>query len=294
MRTARVSLSLGVCLVLAIATVQAERRSFQYYEIVIPGAVSSTAQGINAGGAIVGDYRDASGRTYGYVWDRGEVTTIDYPGALGTIARGIDPSGDIVGTYRLPGEPPVTSHGFLLRTDGTFVNVDYPGHTSTVVQRILPDGTILGCRHDTDTMMTMRGVVMSRESNEETDAFASMHNGATPDGKLIVGFFRNMMTSRVEGYAIEDGEFTPFVVPGSIQTAAWDVNPRGEIAGVYTDLAGRVHGFVRDGDEYLSLDVPGATATRAFGINAGGDVVGGYVDAAGVTRAFFASRTRQQ
>lgn len=293
MRTTRVGLSLGVCLILAMATVQGERRSFVYHEIVIQGAVSRTAQGVNAGGTIVGEYRDAAGRTHGYVWDRGEVTTIDYPGASFTMARGIGPSGEVVGNYRLPGEPVLTSHGFLLRTDGTFVNVDYPGHITTIPQRILPDGTILGCRHDTDTMVTMRGVVMTRDSNDETDAFASMHNGATPDGQMIVGLFTNMMTGRGEGYVIEDGALTPFVVPGSNFTAAWDVNPRGEIVGVYRDAANRFHGFLRDGDDHLSLDVPGATATRAFGINAGGDVVGAYVDAAGATRAFFASRTRR-
>jgi uncharacterized membrane protein len=302
MRTARAVFAVGACVIVTIATLQGDRRaSFVYHEVVVPGALSVDAQGINARGDIVGGYRDAAGRNHGYLWKRGEVTTIDYPGAAFTLARGISPRGDIVGNYRMPGEPAVNSHGYLLKRDGTFVNIDYPGHTNTVPQRILPDGTILGCLHDTDMMMTMRGVLMGRRGNEETDAFASMHNGATPDAELIVGFFRNMMTDRVEGYVIEDGEFTPFVVPGSIQTgssppgfpatAAWDVNPRGEIVGVYTDPAGRLHGFVRDDDDYLTLDVPGATATRAFGINAGGDVVGAFVDGAGVTRAFIASRT---
>jgi hypothetical protein len=103
-----------------------------------------------------------------------------------------------------------------------------------------------------------------------------------------------MMTGRGEGYLVDAGQFTPFVVPGSRSTAAWDVNPRGEIVGVYQDAANRFHGFVRDGDDYDSLDVPGATATRAFGINAGGDVVGAYVDGTGRTRAFIAIRTRSQ
>jgi probable HAF family extracellular repeat protein len=118
-----------------------------------------------------------------------------------------------------------------------------------------------------------------------------MNNGATPDGRRIVGLFTNMMTGRGEGYVIEDGLFTPFAVPGSASTAAWDVNPRGQIVGVYTDAANRVHGFLWDGDAYLTLDVPGATATRAFGINARGQVVGAFVDTAGVTRPFLATPT---
>jgi uncharacterized membrane protein len=271
--------------------VRADRPTFTFSEIIVPGAVFANAQGINAGGDIVGIYRDGAGKTRGYVWRRGEVTTIDYPGAVLTGARGIGPDGQIIGTYRLPGEPSVNVHGFLLNQDGTFASLDYPGHTNTIPQRILPDGTILGCRHDNDTMDTMRGIVMLPDgTNTETDTFASMHNGATPDGSLIVGLFTNMVTERTEGYVIEDGQFTSFVVPGSNLTAVWDVNARGEIVGVYRDAANRTHGFVRDGNEYLTLDVPGATITRAFGINAGGDVVGAFVDGAGRTRAFAATR----
>jgi probable HAF family extracellular repeat protein len=292
MRTAPAALTLGACLVAAMTTVRGDGRSFRYSEIVVPGAVFSNAQGINAGGDIVGFSFDAAGKSHGFVWKQGEVATIDYPGAAGTQARGIGPGGDIVGTYSMPGEPAVNIHGYLLTTDGVFSQVDFPGHTNTIPQRILGNGTIVGCYHDWDTMETMRGILMRPGAdNSETDAFASMQNGATPDARLLVGFYLDMMAGRLEGYVIEDGVFTPFVVPGSNLTAAWDVNPRGEIVGVFRDAANRTHGYVRDGNEYLAIDYPGATATRAFGINAGGDVVGAYV-AGGVTRAFVASRTR--
>lgn len=292
MKMSRFVLTVALSLLGTVTGIRADR-GFVYSEVVVPGAVFANAQGINAGGDIVGVYRDAFGKTHGYLWRRGEVTTIDYPNAAITEARGIGASGEIVGSYRLPGEPAVNVHGFLLTKDGTFVNVDYPGHINTIPQRILPDGTVLGCRHDTDTMGTMNGIVMTPAGvNTETDAFASMHNGATPDLSLVAGLFTNMMTGRVEGYVIEDGVFTEFVVPGSRQTAAWDVNPRGEIVGVYADMNGRIHGFVRDGDSYQTIDVPEATITRVFGINAGGDVVGAYVDAAG-THAFVGSRTRR-
>lgn len=295
MKRTRAAFVLPACLFATITAVRADRPAFYFSEIIVPGAILTNAQGINAGGDVVGIYRDAAGIVRGFVWRRGEVTAIDYPGAAITEARGIGPDGDIIGTYRMPGEPTVNVHGFMLRQDGTFAGLDYPGHTSTIPQRILPNGAILGCRHDHDTMDTMRGVVMMPDgTSAETDAFASMHNGATPDGSLIVGLFTNMMTGRGEGYVIEEGQFTPFVVPGSNLTSAWDVNPRGEIVGVYRDAANRVHGFVRDGDDYVTLDVPGATTTRAFGINAGGDVVGAFVDAAGRTRAFVATRTRKE
>lgn len=291
MRISRRALAVAVCVLATVVGIRADRR-FAYSEVVVPGAVFANAQGINAGGDIVGIYRDAAGRTHGYVWERGAVTTIDYPGAIYTDARGISSGGDIIGAYRMPGEPAVNFHGYLLKREGTLLNVDYPNHTNTIPQRILPDGTILGCRHDHDLMDTMRGIRMGPAGNEEIDEFASMHNGGTPDASLIAGLFTNMMTGRGEGYVVEDGQFTTFAVPGSNFTAAWDVNPRGEIVGVYSDAANRFHGFVRDGEDYITLDVPGATATRAFGINAGGDVVGAFVDVTGRTRAFVASRTR--
>jgi len=264
-------------------------RTFEYSWIEVEDALTTTAFGINAGGDIVGSYVDSDGAVHGYRLRGGAFTTIDFPGAAGSLARGIGPGGDIVGGYWLPGEPAPNEHGFLLTRQGVFLPVDVPGHISTIAQRILPDGTILGCRHDTDTMHTMRGVVISGAGVEEIAAHASMHNGATPDMRRIAGLFTNMATGRTEGYLVDDGVFTPFVVPGSLMTAAWDVNPLGEVVGVYRDAAG-FHGFVLGSDGYSFLDVPGAAATRAFGTNSRGDVVGTFV-LGGKTRGFLARRT---
>jgi uncharacterized membrane protein len=292
MSPARAAVALSACLVAISAVGGADGRSFDYSEIVVPGATFANAQGINAAGDVVGAYRDATGKVRGFLSSRGVVSSIEYPGAAVTEARGIGPHGVIVGTYRMAGEPSVNAHGFRLAVDGTFTNVDYPGHTNTIAQRILPNGTILGCRHDHDTMQTMRGVVIPADGPpSETDTFASMHNGASPDGSRVVGFFMDMMTGRSESYVIDKGEFTAFAVPGSTLTSAWDVNARGEIVGVYRDAANRIHGFLRDGDHYTTLDFPGAAITRAFGINAGGDVVGAFVDGTGRTGAFIARRT---
>lgn len=268
--------------------------SFTFTTADVPGAIATTPQDISADGAIVGSFRDANG-THGFLVRGGALTTIDYPGAAVTEARGIASDGTIVGSYRLPGEPAVNSHGFRRTPQGEFHKVDYPGHTSTIAQRILDDGTILGCRHGTDQMDTMRGVVMARVGTDETDTYASMHNGATPDRRRIAGLYTNMnagATPRTESYVIDDGVFKPFVVPGSTFTVAWDVSPRGEVVGAFRDASGVVRGYVLTRDGFIPLNAPNATATRAFGINAGGDVVGVYVDASGVTHGFLARRPR--
>jgi len=137
---------------------------------------------------------------------------------------------------------------------------------------------------------------MERSGNSEIEAFASMNNGATPDQSRIVGLWTNMMAeggARSEGYVIDNGQFSSFVVPGSNFTQAWDVNPAGEVVGVQrTGTA--FHGFVLTAaGDYVAIDFPEATATRAQGINARGDVVGSYVKG-GKTSGFLARRTNSQ
>ena len=278
----------ALLLVVLVTTGAAAARSLTFITIDFPGAVLTNAQGINAQGEIVGAYTDTAGRTHGFLLSGGQFSSIDVPNSRVTFARGIGPGGDIVGTYVAQVETTnVPAHGFLLTKHGEFRAVDFPGHINTIPQRILPDGTILGCYHDTDTMGTMHGMSYSRGGWDEIPEGMSMHNGATPDGKLIVGLFTDM-DNRQKGYFVDRGRFIPFEVPGATQTAAWDINPSRVTVGVYRDAAGKFHGFQYDGESFGTVDVPGATATRVFGINAHGDMVGAYVDAGGRTHGFLA------
>src|SRR5205807_755152 len=161
---------------------------------------------------------------------------IDFPGAAATDARGIAPAGDIVGTYRQAGEPGINFHGYLLTKQGEFFHVDFPGQLNTMAQRILADGTILGCYHDTDFMDSMHGMVVSRDGLSGFDMGMTMHTGATPDGKKIVGLLNAAGGSR--GYLLDGLNFIPFDFPGSTFTQAYDINPSGDIAGFYRDAAG--------------------------------------------------------
>lgn len=259
----------------------------EYSTIAPAGARASTAFGINSRGEAVGTFVDQNGVQHGFVWKNGEFRSIDVPGARATAARGISPDGDIVGNYSLPVDPPgLGSRGFLLTKHGEFVDVHFPGHTWVIPQRILPDGSILGCYHDHDQMESMRGVVIGKDGASEIDAFGSMNNGATPDRQLMVGFWFNMMDNQQQGYTIENGVFSSFMVPGSTATNAWDVNPEGSIVGVYS-VGAAVRGFVKTGETYLTIQYPGSTGTRVFGVNPRGDLVGNYV-LGGVTRAFLA------
>lgn len=299
MRNPKVWLMAGVLVFALTAGIETpaarsqDRQGFDYYSFdALPDASSTSLQGINARGDMVGAYTK-NGVTHGFLWSDSVLTTIDYPGARSTEARGINSRGDIVGAYRVSAEPPVNIHGYLLPKNGDGpVPLDFPGHTSTIPQRITANGLILGCRHDTDTMGTMRGITMNAKDSSdvgETDAFASMHNGAAADGGLIVGLYTDMDTNRGRGYLLYGGtEFVPFDVPGSTFTAAWDVNPSGAVVGVYRDAANVPHGFVWSGLQFESIDFPGAVATRAIGINSRGTIVGSYNEPGGRTRGFVA------
>ena len=273
---------------------------FHFSSIDYPGAVLTNAQGINPGGDIVGFYTDSSGKQHGFLLSNGNFSSLDFPGATVTLARGIAPDGDIVGSYSasVGTQPPATIHGFLL-SQGNYSEVQFPGHLGTIAQRIMPNGDIFGCLHDTDTSSTMYGMMRTAAGYTALNIQNSMNNGATPDGNRIVGFHMDM-AGLFHGYLIDYGTFTPFDVPGSNLTQAWDMNPEGNIVGVFRDTSGKFHGFVESSDAVLSrsgefspIDFPQATATRAFGTNPRGDVVGAYVDAAGKTHGFVLSKGGQ-
>jgi hypothetical protein len=110
---------LGITLALTLAplgaasaqgTVQAQGT---FATIDVPGAVSTTASGINASGQITGWYRLGSEtRDHGFILSGGQFRTIDPPGSINTRAFGLNPRGDVVGFYRAADG---SDHGFLLK-----------------------------------------------------------------------------------------------------------------------------------------------------------------------------------
>jgi hypothetical protein len=294
-------------------------KPYTFTRFDVPGAFQTIPSGINADGVIVGWYFSGTGCpaapcvVRGFILEDGVYTTVSYRNPAGTEAfitqlRGIGPSGEIVGSYRMPGEPPVNFHGFLRTREGDFVSVDYPGHINTIPQRILPNGTILGCYHDTDMMATMHGMLRDKDGFSAIDQMASMHNGATPSGRTITGLFTDM-TGKPRGYVIDDGVFTPFDVPNSVGTAAWDMSPSGTIVGLFAPAgASTIHGFVLeqwrvvDGSvsgTYTTITFPvspsvNANYTDVFGINASGDIVGKFREGpTGPFHGYIATRKRE-
>jgi uncharacterized membrane protein len=283
-----------------------DEQQLRFAPIDVSGAKATTASGINTRGDVVGSYTDTGTppRLHGFLLRDGHISTIDYPGAMFTALRGINSKGDIVGTAQFtPSLPGGDVHGFVLR-DGEFTSVQFPGHLNTVAVAITDRGEVVGCYHDKDTMGTMHGFIFADGQYTALDGVdpplpdkpASMNNGVTRNGDLIVGLWTDMMAMRTRGFfrTPDDGAFVPFDVPGSVSTAAWSVNRSGEVVGVYADMSTppKNHGFLMRHGDFVSIDYPaqGVRGTAAFGINRQGHVVGQFADSAGVVHGFLLVR----
>ena len=288
-----------MALMVPCASVGAERPlEYIFTTIDPPGATDGFALDIGPGGEIVGSYLSSIDKKWhGFILRAGEFTTIDYPRNDVTFIRpgGIAPSGDIAGWYTAGG----INHGFLLTKEGEWSTVDYPGRPNTQWFRILPDGTLVGCAYTAINTASMRAVVLGRDGNVELDRPCTCYLGATPDGKTLVGNYREGPGYKNNiAFVIDNGVFTSIPYPGSLMSLAFDVTPDGKmIVGSYNFDGVTTHGYVveRRGAsvadwEFISIEVPGAAITQVYGCNSAGDLVGRYKDATGF-HLFLASRS---
>jgi uncharacterized membrane protein len=282
--------------VVAVWSVALMAKPVRFITIDYPGAVKTTAYGINPAGDIVGSYVDAANREHGFVLRDGSFSSFDWPGSTWTRGWGINPSGDIVGQYGWLANGSNTVHGFLLKS-GEFFAIDVPNQPNTMPVKINPGGTVVGCYHVASNsagainLNTMFGFVWDAGGISASSTARTMHNGVNPDGDVVGLLYA--ANGRVEqSYLIHDGVTTFFQFLGSLATQAWDINPSGTIVGFHrTSLSGpnQFHGFVLQDGAMTSLDVEGATDTRAYGISANGDIVGVFVNTTG-THGFLLSR----
>jgi hypothetical protein len=131
-------LTAAACVAAMAVAGRAAERGLVFTAIDFPGAVLTNAQGINAGGEIVGFYNDAAtpSKTHGFVLSGGQFQSIDFPAARTTLARGIGPAGDIVGSYQTQTETGgLPNHGFLLNRRGEFAQVDFPSIETLLLDR---------------------------------------------------------------------------------------------------------------------------------------------------------------
>ena len=242
--------------------------------IDFPNASATRAMSINAAGDIVGAYT-IGGVTHGYLFRRGNFTSIDFPGSVFTEIWGINPRGDMIGRYRIAGDGTNRTRGFFLSHE-TFTDISVGTHLHTLPTGISASGDIVGCFHDTNFLVDMRGYLQRGGAVSGFVGPSTMHNGVRPGGDTIVGISFETATI-VHSYVVTNNALTPFDFPGATFTEAWDVNASGTVVGYYNPVTS--HGFVRDNNGLRTVDVEGSLWTRIFGINPQGDIVGSFADA---------------
>ena len=244
----------------------------QFATLDVPGALATIARGISPTGDIVGQYTapvslaplgspaycPAAGSTActkGFLYSKGEFSTVLFPGHPGAIPGRITPDGSVYGCY----------------------------HDFDVMNSMFSAAwTRFG-----DTSLAAGGGELS---NPTLSFPNSMHGGATPDGSVLVGFYVDMTTNHQHGYVVRNGFLQTYDVPGSTLTTVWDINPEQEMVGTYKDVSGKQHGFLQrpDGSAPITIDYPNAVATVAMGINPEGAIVGQYADTTGHTHGLLA------
>jgi probable HAF family extracellular repeat protein len=118
---------------------------FPFNPVDFPGALATTANGINTSGTIVGSYCvhtsycDLVFFDHGFMDNNGAFTTIDFSGASTTAINGINDAGDMVGGYSAGGP----FHGWL-RRGGVFTTIDLPGAKYSAAEGINKAGVVVG------------------------------------------------------------------------------------------------------------------------------------------------------
>jgi probable HAF family extracellular repeat protein len=297
--------SLLLTLLLAKGLLAAQDASYTFTAFDFPGLTGNTwASGINDRGQIVGGYFCCggifTGHYHGFLFDRGEFTTIDvpFPGALHTEANGINNRGQIVGIY----VNDTGRHGFLY-DDGVFSTIDVPftDAISTDAFGINDRGEIVG-RYDDG--QNFHGFLYSQGEFSRLDApFSQVPNtiayGINNRGQIVGGYGGTGAGTR-HAFVYDRGEFTTIDAPLSDveYIAANAINDRGVIGGTYCCGEDGQHGFLYDRTEFVTIDVPPSLVYQVQhgqqlrGITNAGALVGSYSDNRGPHGYFGLPETR--
>jgi uncharacterized membrane protein len=258
---------------------------FTFERFTIPGDGQIAGNGINNAGDVAGfvdDFATGSLRRLGFVRLGTAITLIDFPGTddlNGTVANGLDDAGRVVGRFT---EAPLGSrtHGFVIQGEQREL-FDVPGaSTFTEASDINNRGVIVGRTFlDSDLGIGSAFVRIGEKYSffrpeDARGPFGCAFYGVNDQGDTV-GEVLN--AAGFQSFAILDGRYMPFTIPGSYRTVAHGINNAGQVVGwYYAPDASSIHGFLMDYTGLYRIDAPAAGSYGTFigGINDAGSVVG--------------------
>jgi hypothetical protein len=293
----------------ALATGQATPARAAYTFTTFDGpnntVVSTTANGINNNGAVVGVGTDANGNNFNFIRNpNGTFTNLNVNGSTAAMANGINVLNQVVGNNG--------NDAFLITSGNTTVlPVVNPGNTASQIAFGINDaGTIVGQYVD-NTLGTTPGFVYQNSKftvlTPVANAMVTNAQGINNNG-LVLGFYSTTDTPVIDGNPPQHGFFYDTktntfifpkdpVQPNFFLVQFLGINDRNQAAGYWQDTAGNQHGLIYDINTgvYTFMDDPNAAPfegkeiTQITGINNSGEITGFFIDANGVQHGFIAN-----
>jgi len=147
----------------------------------------------------------------------------------------------------------------------------------TTGEIILPTGQIRGFVRFRDGTFTPP-IIHPNEDGFLTDTRAINNSG------LVAGFY--VLANFAHGFFLSGDTFTPFDVPGALNTDIDALNDAGDFGGTI-DIPGGNQAWISIGGVITTFSIPGSVTTTVFGLNNAAQAAGVYTDSAGISHGFF-------
>lgn len=314
MKIKKLALTLGVAsfsLVLGSSSQALAVTFTSFTPFDISGASSTTINGINSSGAIVGTYVE-NGTVYGFSDSSitGQSYTSIAPSGTdssrnsinGVYAYGISDSGTIVGGYTYNSD---SSTGGFLDANGPFTYITDPSGANagtTVLSGISGNGQNIVGNYTVGTTPIDQSFLYSTNSgttpiaNPNATTYGIIANGINNSGEIVGSYYDNGSGNLTHGFSQTTTQKTNSTISSiddpnanaTYGTTANAINNLGQIVGSYAiDNDDDLAGFLYSNGQYTSItsstftQLAGATSISATGINDNGQIVGYYTDANG-------------
>ena len=242
---------------------------FDFEEVVLPFPSASGAMCTSLTNAdeMAGLFNDAFSRTEGWRLQDDQFTLLPL-----LEPQGLNRDRHIVGTYLR-----FALHGFLFTTL-EFRDISYPESTATEALGLNDADVVVGDYKDRGGFWHAFMFQDGRYTNLDPPFWDSKSWGCAAEaintGGAIVGNCGNF------AYLQYQGQFWPFMVPGSLVTFAYAINDSWGVAGT-SCTAEACRGFVVFNGQFVDILVPGSTDTDVKALNDRGQICGVYNDAQG-------------
>jgi hypothetical protein len=245
---------------------------YSFVTLAFPGAISTTADGIDNAGEVVGLYANADLSVHAFSYSHGAYSTLNLnlPSDVAShlIGLEISPNGQVIGGNYSP--TGTTQHGFVLN-GGSYAAVDQPGAANTAIVGVNDNGQAAGFfgASKTTPFLYSGGAITPLSPPNLFRGRASWIDAAGD----VVGTYAEIGIGSVGFLCPSGGTCQDLAVPGALSTAARAIDDAGDVFGSYND-GSLIHGFVDSGGTYSTIDVPGAVATALVAVSGNGEAVG--------------------